>query len=400
MTDIDGNLVTMAGSFGTLGFGTLEPGSGILEEQISFTGITQNANGTATLTGVSSVAFASPYTKTSGLLKTHAGSVVFVISNTSGFYDTFVNKNDDETVTGTITFTAPNYPQIDVAATVPTLPAQFATLQYVNSVAVAGAPNATTLTKGIVQIATQAQVDAKTLIGSTSATLVQPLNTQRSTLLSDYIVDAGSPNVIILTPSPALTAYTAGQQLSFKALYSNTSPTISINANGLGAKNLSLNGSVSPNIGDITLGQMITVEYDGTNFQITSPVLAPTGTISMFGGATAPGGYVLCDGTSYLRSTYPNLFNVIGVTFGNVDGSHFNVPSLGGRFVAGPSASISTTIGAVGGALTNTFTPSVTTSAGNVAQGSDTSRLTGAGGQSQTISITPPYMILNYIIKV
>jgi hypothetical protein len=102
---IDGTTPLTMAMFGTIGFGTLEPGNGTQEEQISFTGITQNANGTAALTGVSTVLFISPYTQTSGLAKSHVGGVIFVISNTSGFYDQFVKKNDDGIITGLITFT-------------------------------------------------------------------------------------------------------------------------------------------------------------------------------------------------------------------------------------------------------------------------------------------------------
>jgi hypothetical protein len=90
MKDIDGNALSMATAFGTIGFGTLEPGNSTQEEQISFTGLVNNANGTTTLTGVSSVLFISPYTATSGLLKTHPGSTTFIISNTSGFYNQFI----------------------------------------------------------------------------------------------------------------------------------------------------------------------------------------------------------------------------------------------------------------------------------------------------------------------
>ena len=106
MTDIDGNALSMSGTFGSKGFGTLAPGNGTLEEQISFTGLTNNSNGTVTLTGVKSVSFTYPYTETSGLAKTHAGSTPFVISNTSGFYDQFVAKDDDGTVSQVITFSA------------------------------------------------------------------------------------------------------------------------------------------------------------------------------------------------------------------------------------------------------------------------------------------------------
>lgn len=131
MTDIDGNVITMAGSFGTIGFGTLEPGSGTQEEQICWTGLTNNTNGTTTLTGVSSVTFGYPYTKTSGLLKSHAGGARFVVSNTSGFYDEMTSKDDDETINGLWTFA--QFPQKS-GSLVPTAAADFATKSYVDSV--------------------------------------------------------------------------------------------------------------------------------------------------------------------------------------------------------------------------------------------------------------------------
>src|SRR5258708_431916 len=81
MKDIDGGALSMAVDFGSIGYATIEPGNNNLEEQISFSGLTNNADGTTTLTGVHSVEFAEPYTSTSGLLKTHAGSTTLVITN-------------------------------------------------------------------------------------------------------------------------------------------------------------------------------------------------------------------------------------------------------------------------------------------------------------------------------
>jgi len=279
-TQIDGTLIQMS-QLGTIAFLTLEPGNGTNEEQVSFTGVTQNSNGTATLTGVKYVAFVYPYTATTGLSKTHAGATTAILSNTSGFYNEFVNKNTDGMVNSLITFSSANIPQQD-SYLAPMLDAQFAPKKYVDTVAVAGAPNANTTTKGIVQIATQAQVDAKTLVGSTSAYLVQPLNTQRSTLLSDYVLDTSpSANIITIAPSPAISAYTAGQTFSLKVLNTNTSAAVSVNVNGLGAKNIvKLNGSTSPAVGDIAVGQIITLEYDGTNFQLVTPVANAPATLS------------------------------------------------------------------------------------------------------------------------
>lgn len=127
MKDIDGNALTMATSFGTIGFGTIEPGNNTLEESISFTGLTNNSNGTTTLTGVKSVTFGQPYTQTSGLAKTHAGSTTFVVSNTSGYYTEFAIKSNDESVTGAWTF--PNPPLAN---------ANPATKQYVDNLVSGG----------------------------------------------------------------------------------------------------------------------------------------------------------------------------------------------------------------------------------------------------------------------
>lgn len=163
---INGNPLVMA-DFGTKGYGTLEPGNQTQEEAFSFTGITPNSNGTVSLTGVSTQGFITPYTETSGLAVAHAGGVNMVVTNTAGFYSNFASLNNDETFTQTQTFTNP-----PVSATNPTLSTQIANKQYVDGVAVSGAPNANTTTKGIIQIATGAQLAAGTATGSTGAALV------------------------------------------------------------------------------------------------------------------------------------------------------------------------------------------------------------------------------------
>lgn len=85
--------------FGTAGYMTIEPGSRDREEQIAFYGVTQNSNGTATLTGIKSVLFLSPYTESTGFSKSHPGGVVAVVSNTSGFYNKLPAKDNIETIT-------------------------------------------------------------------------------------------------------------------------------------------------------------------------------------------------------------------------------------------------------------------------------------------------------------
>lgn len=51
----------------------------------------------------------------------------------------------------------------------------------------------------------------------------------------------------------------------------------------------------------------------------------PTGTVLAFAGATAPDGFLLCDGTSYPVADYPALYAVIGNVYGG-DETAFNVP--------------------------------------------------------------------------
>lgn len=165
---IDGDELTMS-YFGTKGFGTLEPGAQTQEESISWTGLTTNTDGSVTLTGVKSVGFVYPYTETTGLQKIHAGGVTFVVTNTAGFYADFANVQDVETIVNNWTFsTTPTITNAPVANT------DAANKKYVDDVAIAGAPDASTVTKGIVQIATAAQIASGTATGSTGAILVPP----------------------------------------------------------------------------------------------------------------------------------------------------------------------------------------------------------------------------------
>lgn len=60
----------------------------------------------------------------------------------------------------------------------------------------------------------------------------------------------------------------------------------------------------------------------------------PTGTVLAFAGATAPDGFLLCDGTSYNVADYPALYAVIGNLYGG-DTETFQTPNLINRFVQG-----------------------------------------------------------------
>lgn len=154
---IDGNNIVTA-DLGSFAYGTLEPGNGTQEEAIVFTGVTQNSNGTATLTGVSSLGFKQPYTLTAGVQKTHAGASKFIMSNDAAFYNNFV--------------------------------------LYLNSIAGAGAANASLTVKGLVQGATTAQINAGTPTGSTGAILAV---TPDQLIASNYKPQATNSQVFNVT---------------------------------------------------------------------------------------------------------------------------------------------------------------------------------------------------------
>lgn len=66
----------------------------------------------------------------------------------------------------------------------------------------------------------------------------------------------------------------------------------------------------------------------------------PTGTVHAFAGSSVPSGYLFCDGSAVSRTTYANLFAVIGTTYGAGNGtSTFNLPNLIDRFVQGSATS-------------------------------------------------------------
>jgi hypothetical protein len=45
----------------------------------------------------------------------------------------------------------------------------------------------------------------------------------------------------------------------------------------------------------------------------------PVGAIFPYAGSTPPTGYLLCDGSEKLRAKYPDLFAIIGFTYGSVE---------------------------------------------------------------------------------
>lgn len=117
---------------------------------------------------------------------------------------------------------------------------------------------------------------------------------------------------------------------------------------------------------DGTSTELFSVEGDGSvqatkgRIQDKTGFVMPVGSLTAFAGATAPTGWLVCDGSAVSRTTYADLFAVIGTTYGTGDGSNtFNLPNLGGRNIVGKGSTTATdTLGETGGEETHTLTTS------------------------------------------
>jgi microcystin-dependent protein len=157
--------------------------------------------------------------------------------------------------------------------------------------------------------------------------------------------------------------------------------------------------------------------------------LVPTGTILPYGGSAAPTGFQLCNGAAISRTTFAQLFAVIGTTFGPGNGTTtFNIPDLQQRFPLGKAASgTGATLGGTGGAIdhvhdldTPTAGADIRIAASTVINKSKTGLsytddrtvsglTTAATANAQTVGsalegdtdiANPPFQVVNYIIKI
>lgn len=144
----------------------------------------------------------------------------------------------------------------------------------------------------------------------------------------------------------------------------------------------------------------------------------PPGVIHMYGAASAPTGWLLCDGTAVSRVTYADLFAIISTNYGVGDGSTtFNLPDFRGRGPMGKNSGTFSALGGTGGEETHTLTVNEMP-----AHDHDWSNSAGGGGGSGVVpansgsgggaieapdagggaahNVLDPYLVVTFIIKI
>lgn len=140
------------------------------------------------------------------------------------------------------------------------------------------------------RVPTQAENDA--LVGNNTDIAVGSGNkfitqTGQQKNAEKYAADAGGSDAYAITLAPVPTSYSTGMVVHFKANTANTGAA-TLDINSLGAKTIKKEYNVDLDTGDILANQLVSVIYDGTNFQMISPVPTKTynGVLSLSSSTT------------------------------------------------------------------------------------------------------------------
>lgn len=135
---------------------------------------------------------------------------------------------------------------------------------------------------------------------------------------------------------------------------------------------------------------------------------APIGSIVSYAGATAPSGYLICNGALVSRTTYADLFAAIGTTYGAGDGSTtFKLPDLRGEFIRGLDNGRGVDSGRALGSWqvdlfkshTHTITNVIMLGGGYMPYSNIAGPQTGTTNATGGVETRPRNVAMNYIIK-
>lgn len=181
-------------------YGTISPSSG-RSEFISATGITQNSNGTATLTGVTRGESKTPGTggcvASSTLATGWPGQTQFILSNTPCFYSEYAARRDAQNITGVWTFASTSAPTYD--ATYNASGNQFVSYNQLNAVAIQGAGTSTEGVLGLVALNQASNLANGTASTTSGAPLV--IQNKFATTTPGTLCTGGTWNCIVAAVS-------------------------------------------------------------------------------------------------------------------------------------------------------------------------------------------------------
>lgn len=199
-----------------------------------------------------------------------------------------------------------------------------------------------------------------------------------------WLTSVTGVDTITASCSPAITAYAAGQTFRFVAAGDNTG-AVTLNIGGLGAKDVKRNATVL-SASDIVSGEVLTVTYDGTLFQ----VVTPSGLASVAASETRAGLIELATtaeaqaGTDAVRAITPATLKSAQIVAGTAVDLSTGSPSS--ATFAIPSWAKKVTISMIGISLTGTDIPVIRlgTSGGLETSGYTGGVVSGSSGASPT----------------
>ena len=141
----------------------------------------------------------------------------------------------------------------------------------------------------------------------------------------------GTANALTLTPSPAITAYAAGQRFTFKAGASANTGATTIVVSGLASKAVQRDGAALAG-GEIEANKFYSVFYDGTQFQITRLSQLPSA-VTVAGATGGAANAYTAAPPNTLSAYYDNLTLMVEANHTNTGASTLNVDSLGAKAI-------------------------------------------------------------------
>jgi hypothetical protein len=144
----------------------------------------------------------------------------------------------------------------------------------------------------------------------------------------------GSANAQAVTSAPFATVSgvpTVGAQCTFAAGFSNSGP-LKVNCNSTGSTNVYRRSQLGATMsvgGEVISGQLVTLIWDGTEWQCTSCRVVMVGELRTFAGTgnTPPTGTLFADGSCQATSNYGDLSSVVGTsTYGSCSAGNFALP--------------------------------------------------------------------------